>query len=569
MKVRQKRGLMVSIFIVGICVCSVGASEEGLIAHWKFDEGEGTIAYDSAGDNHGTLYGDPNWVAGEIGSYALDFDGAGDYVQIPDDDSLTPGNKITIAFWLYNRGGQNAGIYKYAACPSEPSSPGASRAYYMHVIDSTGKLRLRIFAPGDNFDDIYSNNVVSLNQWHHIAGTFDAGEAAMYIDGQLDNSDTMTVSSIWNDAQPLIIGGYWEYCGGDSFVSRLNGKADDVRIYDRALSPEEVQNLYEEAFDPATRAINKLQSALDKKEQAMDKIDEALDEEQDAKDILGEMLQNKDYGDLKKRDILKALQETRHSMRHENFSLELLDKSLLRLEDALLALGWQPPTLPDPIAHWTFDEGSGTTANDSSSNGNHGTVYGALWTSGQIDGALNFDGTNDYVGLPDNEPIWLPQYNFTLSAWVYFERDVSSVHECILDLNHGDSAEPSNELGYQIGRRKNDGKLTFYMTTTTNTDEDLASNDVLVKNTWYHVVAVRDGTTQAVYIDGLSNNSRTCSSAPIDFVGVYDDDTVNIGRFSRSGNPDVSHLDGTIDDVRIYDSALTAQEINLLYQMGL
>ena len=557
MKVRQKRGLMVSIFIVGICVCSVGASEEGLIAHWKFDEGEGTIAYDSAGDNHGTLYGDPNWVAGEIGSYALDFDGAGDYVQIPDDDSLTPGNKITIAFWLYNRGGQNAGIYKYAACPSEPSSPGASRAYYMHVIDSTGKLRLRIFAPGDNFDDIYSNNVVSLNQWHHIAGTFDAGEAAMYIDGQLDNSDTMTVSSIWNDAQPLIIGGYWEYCGGDSFVSRLNGKADDVRIYDRALSPEEVQNLYEEAFDPATRAINKLQSALDKKEQAMDKIDEALDEEQDAKDILGEMLQNKDYGDLKKRDILKALQETRHSMRHENFSLELLDKSLLRLEDALLALGWQPPTLPDPIAHWTFDEGSGTTAYDYAGD-KHGTVYGAVWTSGQINGALNFDGADDYVGIGDSLNI---TNNLTVSAWICAKGpSISTVYVSGITSNI-----MSGYKGYGLklgdGTQVNQYALNFSYGNSSIGWSRIVGSQIPLDN-WTYVVATKDSSSGSyLYINGnLDANDPSLTQDVTDSTS-----NLHIGH-SYFGSD--RYFNGTIDDVRVYDRALTAGEIEQLYQQG-
>jgi len=232
------------------------STDSNLVGWWKFDEGSGTDANDSSGyGNHGTLYGDPNWVAGRIGVGALDFDGDGDYVQIPDDDSLTPSSEISIAFWLYNRGGQDAGIYKRASCPGEPNSPGASRAYVMKVADSTGKLTLRIYSPGDYTDAIESNNAVTLDQWHHIAGTFDQGEAVVYIDGQLDNSDTLSVSSIWNDAQPLIIGGQWEYCEEDSFLSNLNGKADDVRIYDRALTAGEIWPLYqqgmgEKAFNP-------------------------------------------------------------------------------------------------------------------------------------------------------------------------------------------------------------------------------------------------------------------------------------------------------------------------------
>lgn len=212
---------------------------------WKLDEGSGMDAFDSGGYNHGVLYGDPNWVTGKVGPYALDFDGDGDYIEIPDDAFLTPASQISIAFWLYNRGGQNAGIYKYASCPSEEYSPGDSRAYLVSVIDDTATVRFRVFSAVSTSDMIESNNTIGLNQWHHIAATFNEGAAAIYIDGQPDNSAALSVSSIMNDAQPLIIGGYWSYCGADQFVNALNGQIDDVRIYNRPLSESEIQQLYE------------------------------------------------------------------------------------------------------------------------------------------------------------------------------------------------------------------------------------------------------------------------------------------------------------------------------------
>ncbi|MHC4498284.1 MAG: LamG-like jellyroll fold domain-containing protein [Planctomycetota bacterium] len=181
---------------------------------------------------------------------------------------------------------------------------------------------------------------------------------------------------------------------------------------------------------------------------------------------------------------------------------------------------------------------------------------------------MDFNGIDDYVGLPDNDPVWLPQYNFTLSVWVYFERDAGSATEQILDLNFADSGDPSYELGYGLNRTGDTGVLAFRMTTTTNTDEDLVTDDVLAKNKWYHLVAVRDGTTQAIYIDGEPNVSRTCSPDPIDFVGGYDDDKVNIGKFSRVGVNSAFELKGIIDDVRIYDTALNAEEVFRLVQEG-
>lgn len=70
------------------------------ISHWKFDEGSGTIAYDSVGNNDGTLIGDPCRVAGKIGSYALDFDGSGDYVSVG--NTVTHNlAKGTFTAWVY------------------------------------------------------------------------------------------------------------------------------------------------------------------------------------------------------------------------------------------------------------------------------------------------------------------------------------------------------------------------------------------------------------------------------------------------------------------------------------
>jgi hypothetical protein len=215
------------------------------VGWWKFDEGQGDIAYDSAGTNHGSLRGDPNWVSGYIGGYALDFDGNGDHVEVADHDSLTPTDNMTIMFWIYNRGGQNAGIYKYAACPERPSSPGNSRSYYVQIKDSTDTAVFGVFSAVTISDKIETVGTVSKNEWHHITATFSEGHAALYIDGQLDNFATLSVSSIMNDAQPLIIGGNWSYCDPVTFRTWLNGVADDIRVYNRALSTQEIQQLYQ------------------------------------------------------------------------------------------------------------------------------------------------------------------------------------------------------------------------------------------------------------------------------------------------------------------------------------
>lgn len=246
------------IIVLGMASFATAALQDGLVAHWTFDEGTGTIAHDSAGSNDGVIH-DATWTTGKFGG-ALFFDGDEDYVTVPDDDSLTPHDEITISWWVFRVSSQDAGIFKYAFSPNEQYSPGNSRSLYFSMD------RLGICAAVNTIDEIYFNGP-SLNEWHHIVGTFNRGQAAIYIDGELKVSETLYVSSIMNDVQPLIIGGCWDYGGADRFASALNGLADDIRIYNRALSAAEVAQLYA-IPEPATLILIGLGWVMLRKRQA-------------------------------------------------------------------------------------------------------------------------------------------------------------------------------------------------------------------------------------------------------------------------------------------------------------
>jgi hypothetical protein len=233
----------------------------------------------------------------------------------------------------------------------------------------------------------------------------------------------------------------------------------------------------------------------------------------------------------------------------------------------LVSCGWVRAVSSNGLlGHWEFDEGEGSVAYDSADSYD-GVIRGAQWTTGVLNGALDFDGFDDYVGLPDNNPVWLPQNNFTLCAWVSFDTTPASSRSVILDLNYGHSGSLSHALGCVLCINPVVEKLAFGITTTTSLNEGgLLSDYVLLADKWYHLVAVRDGTFQGLYINGQLDVSRTCSPSPIKYFGTYDDDRVNIGVESKSYNPTIRYHDGLIDDVRIYDRALSDQEIQDLYE---
>lgn len=94
----SKLTFLACLFLVlGLTVSLFGA---GPLGHWTFDEGEGDVANDSSGNNNGALWGNPAWVAGIVGSNALNFDDIDDIVIIGDDPSLDIEDALTISLWV-------------------------------------------------------------------------------------------------------------------------------------------------------------------------------------------------------------------------------------------------------------------------------------------------------------------------------------------------------------------------------------------------------------------------------------------------------------------------------------
>jgi len=196
-----------------------------------------------------------------------------------------------------------------------------------------------------------------------------------------------------------------------------------------------------------------------------------------------------------------------------------------------------------PISYWKFDEGSGTTAYDSAGN-NDGTVYGAQWTTGQIDGALNFDGVGDYVSI---SPITLST-NWTLSGWFKVSRDISNV------IIRG----PGTYYNYLVFRHKVDD---IVLETNTNNDQVSICRGVVNSSVddWTYYTITRSGNTVSGYKNGVFVDDAT--------LPIGDDNTITkIGGYGTVG---YHNYKGSMDEVAIYSRALSDGEIQQLYQNGL
>jgi hypothetical protein len=211
-------------------------SDASMVGHWKLDETAGLIAADSSGyGNDGTLVGmtGNEWKTGIHGG-ALEFTGTGKYVDCGNDTSLHLRGSVTISTWV-KMAPNNAAAYMGIGGKLK-TSPYKGFALVRHSSNV-----FRLWADNGNGEiagfDASSDKPYTDTEWHHVVGVVDAGTSTLYVDGVKQTKQGSV--SLTDSGEVVHIGR--QYSGLDDRY--WNGLIDDVRIYYRALSAQEIAGL--------------------------------------------------------------------------------------------------------------------------------------------------------------------------------------------------------------------------------------------------------------------------------------------------------------------------------------
>jgi len=223
---------------------SVGANPDpGLVGLWHFDEGTGTIAYDSSGNaNDGTLMNGASFTAAGYFDYAVSLAGDDDYVSVGDDDDLDISDVITVEAWVNVT---SLADEKVCTVVGKWNDMGVDNRAYLLAINTKGtspdgslEPKFYISSNGTNFDSVVSSQKLSTGTWYHLAGTFDGDVMKIYVDGIEKGSNDTALTAIATNTQPLLMGG--DRAGGTGGNAFFNGIIDEVRIWDEALSADQI-----------------------------------------------------------------------------------------------------------------------------------------------------------------------------------------------------------------------------------------------------------------------------------------------------------------------------------------
>ncbi len=435
-----------------------GRLDSGLAGYWPLDNGSGTSATDgSVNASNGTLTNGPTWTIGQIGG-AVNFDGTDDYIVSSSSINFAS-LSFTVAGWAKRT---STGTYDIILGNGTYSGDSTVLQFGFNNLD---KLMCSFFA-----NDLATSLTYTDSNWHHWVCAYNATTnfRAIYLDGVLVASDTAPID---------YLGSGVIYLGDDSGVGSsgsFSGQLDELRIYNRALSTDEISQLY------------RLTSPTG------------------------------------------------------------VDTSLK--------------------GYWSFNgkDMSGTTAYDRSGAGNNGTLTnGPTITEGKLGQALSFDGTDDYVSVPSSTSIY-PSLPLTFSFWVKpntvaSAQGVFGAREAVQHEGYWAAINSDGSIGISYG------DWTTCGSGGRRTKTSAAS--ALVAGQWQHVVGIlRGATDMTIYVNGTdvggtysgTGGTITYSALPI----------LRLGAVGGSGGCSATYLNGSLDEARLYNRALSAGEVAALYNAG-
>ena len=601
---------------------------------WKLD---GDALDYSGNDRHGTLMADASFVEEGVYGGSLLLDGSGDYVNIDgykgilaDDGVQQP---FTVTCWLKTTG--NAEMVTWG------NNSGRQRLSFR--VDG-GTLRTE-----HGSGNLRGNTVVNDGEWHHAALVVSEGaslrvpQTLLYADGVEDGTFSGS-DNTYNLVGTADVSIGRRATNNDRY---FNGQIDEVRIYSRTLSADEIEALAVRptAYSPspangavgATTALlewmaagnaasQKVYASPDAEITEADVVAAVLPGNQQLYPLFGSPLFTPGATIYWRVDSIEADQTVMEGPLWQftvspmeawdpspdpdqpNVVLDAnltwqpgfdglthdlyfgTDEAAVAAADASVFVGnlaatsytpaltesttyywrvdevvadgsvtqgavWSFSTVPpiaivDPnlLGWWTFDSAAGSTAIDWSGHGNHGEIRGgAEWVEGYANTALNFDGVDNFIytgktadelGIEGAEPK-------SVTAWVYTR-----------GFNNGGI--------FDLGARSNGQNFCLRTLATTNqwrtqhwgsaADHDFT---FAVQNEWAHMALIYDGVTSAVYANGslISSNATTLDTSPANpfQIGVY--------------GWQVNFFDGLIDDVRLYDKALTVEELAMVMRI--
>ena len=503
----------------------------GLVGQWNFDEGAGTTAADSSGlGNNAALVGTPTWVTGVHGT-AIKLNGTTDWATIPDAPTLDATTALTISAWVKPTTVATQYLVKKAVS-------GTTDGYELGL-SSAGKafVRLNQASKGDTYRVDSVTSYPSSATWIHLAATYDGSTIRLYVNGVLEGSGAGP-AALKTHSLARALG------AAPGGTRPFRGRLDGGRVYTAALTQAQITALAAPPASAPTASGGASQVA------AGSSVSGTLTGApgSGSAPMTFQIVTNPTMGTLNLTNASTgAFTYTANpgQVGTDTFTYQTVQGTLTSN-----GATWTVTISPAGglVGQWNFDEGSGTTAADSSGLGNNATLAGApTWVTGVHGTAIKLNGTTDWATIPDAASLDATTA-LTISAWV---KPTKVATQYLVK-----KAVSSTTDGYELGL-SSAGKAFVRLNQASKADtyrvDSLTSYPT--NGTWIHLAATYDGTTIRLYVNGVLEGS---------VAGPTSIKTNNLALTLGAEPGGFRPFAGTLDDVRVYSTALTQAQITTL-----
>jgi hypothetical protein len=508
---------------VTITVTQTPSNSNGLAGYWKFDEASGGTTQDASGSgNTGTLVNNPSWTNGKSGN-ALNFNRTNSYVNCGAASSLNLTGSISIDTWINPRS-LLAGNYGRLV-----DKGTASTGYSFFLDESTRSLMFVIYGG----PLVKSNSlVVNTGTWQRATVVYNqpSNTVTFYLNGANVGSASYTTSPV-SSSTPLVIG-----LRSSDLTRAYDGLIDEVKVYNRALSGPEIGS--NSNSPPVFAAIN---NKTVNENSLLTFIVTATDPDGDA---ITYSAQNLPAGATFSGNTFSWTPAIGKAGTYQvTFAAS---DSLHTVSQPITITVQSTISQSGLVGYWKFDETSGISAQDSSGTGNTGTlVNGAARATGYTGNGINFIMTTAYVNCGTASNLNLTG-SMTIDAWIY-------------PRSFGQSG-----LGKIVDKGTATTGFTFYMQQDTSSLSFKAQSGAIVNsaknsiklNAWQRVTLVYNQASNTVtfYVNAVSAGLFSYANRPLAA-------SFNPLAIGNRGYDLLRSFDGVIDEVKVYNRALSSSEL--------
>ncbi|MBI2550034.1 fibronectin type III domain-containing protein [Candidatus Woesearchaeota archaeon] len=538
-----------------------------LVGYWRFEDDGDTNASDfTSYNNNGTLvnfgcttlncnltggvrgFGSGFTSAGRRGK-ALNFDGQGNAVNVSDSASLSSFSTYSLEAWIKPHEGTSGRIVR------KDGEYAISILGYPYLA-SEHKAGA---ACGGAWSSLWDDTALQPDSWYYVAVTYNGSNRTLYVNGNYENSSADT-GSLPDCSTPLMIG------SSQTFSSVFNGTIDEAKVWNRALSADEINASYSAGVYRLFRNFTGLN-------------DGNYSYRAYVVDAAGNMnvTVNRTFAVDTVAPTIAYIFPTEANNSFVNRSFTVVNTTVTESGESSAFINFNNSL----VGYWRFEDDADTNASDFTSNNNNGTLVGfgctaadcnltggaggvasGFVSSGKRGKGMAFDGVDDYVEFANQSSLNLTGA-LTIEAWVMKIGSPSNERGIVARYwNYG--AFPLNR-SFTLDEQSS-GVPIFLISQDGAINNNTAATTTLQNNTWYHIAGVYvPSTSISIYVNGVLEGNKTAGIAS----SILNNPKSPV-RIGVTFDPEVAsrYFNGSIDEVKIWNRALNESEINASFQAG-